>query len=386
MLEDVLSHLDESYTLNILKDMIRINSVVGQEGELTNYIKNELESFGLKCIIDEVEPNRSNIYVKLESSGKGKKINFNGHLDTIPVVSGWETDPFKPIVKDGKLYGLGSADMKGGISCILNMIRAFIESNCKLKGELSFSAVIDEEAYSKGSKAMLKTDFKNIDAMVIAEPYTGEYTNPIPLGITGKVLYDIYVKGKAAHGFFPQQGINAIEEAAKILNNLEKLHLKEHPKFGKGNYCTLKIEGGYDIYSVVVPASTRIEINRLLVPGETIQSVIDDMDILVESLNLAAQTEVKIKQPKYEPFIMQKDEVIIQIFDKIYKDTLKITPHYGYTRGITDANIFMGEANIKCLNFGPKGDGVHQKNENVSLNWLPIVSTIYTKIAHQFLE
>ena len=102
MTEELLKKLDSSYTLRLLKNMIRINSIVGNEGELAEFLRNELEALGMKYIIDEVEPSRPNIYSKLIGEKSGKKLHFNGHTDTIPVVHGWETDPFDPVIKNGK--------------------------------------------------------------------------------------------------------------------------------------------------------------------------------------------------------------------------------------------------------------------------------------------
>lgn len=386
MTEELLSKLDIAFLQKILEDMIRINSIVGKEGDIAEFLKNELEALGLKCEMDVVEPSRPNIYARLEGERPGKRLNFNGHTDTVPVVDGWETDPFIPIVKDGKLFGLGACDMKAGIACILNMLRALVESDHPFSGELSFSGVIDEEAYGKGAKAMLKTDFAKVDAIILAEPYPGDEVKPIPLGITGKILYDISVKGKAAHGFRPHLGINAIEELGKILANLNNLKFKEHPDFERGNYCTLKIVGGYkEVYSVVVPALARMEINRLLVPGETVQTAIEDMERLISDLNLTAEVEVKTKPPRYEAFVMDRNEPIIQIFDPIYREIMGKAPHYDYTLGVTDANIFAGEGGIPCLHLGPHQEVAHQKNEYVLLDWLQPVSKMYALIVARFL-
>lgn len=385
MTENLLSKLDERYTLRRLQEMISINSVVGREGELAEYLRGELEALGLRCEVEVVEPGRPNVYAKLEGDGPGKRLNFNGHTDTVPVVDGWDTDPFTPVVRDGRVYGLGACDMKGGIACTLDMIRAFAESGHPFNGELSFSGVIDEEAYGKGAKAMLETDYGKVDAIVLAEPYPGDETKPIPLGITGKILYDVHVKGKAAHGFRPHLGINAIEDAGKILTNLDKLEFKEHPDFGTGNYCTLKIEGGYEIYSVIVPASCRFEVNRLLVPGETVQTAIDDMERLIGTLGLQSEVEVRTKPPRYEAYVMEKDEEIIRVFDPVYREVMGVEPHYEYASGITDANIFAGEGDIPCLHLGPQRGGAHQKNEHVLLDWLPPMSKMYALIAARFL-
>ena len=385
MIEDVLTKIDDSYTIRRLEEMIGINSVVGQEGELAEYLRRELEALGLKAETQEVEPGRSNIYGRLNGPKPGKRLNFNGHLDTVPAVDGWETDPFKPVREGGRLHGLGSCDMKAGIASVLTMLRAIGDSGHSLRGELSFSGVIDEEAYGEGAKAMLRTDFSKVDAIVLAEPYPGDESKPIPLGITGKILYDIYVRGKAAHGFRPQLGINAVEEAAKIVANLDKLSFLEHPDFGKGNYCTLKFEGGYKVYSVVIPAAARFEVNRLLVPGETVQTAIADMERLVRSLNLRSEVEVKTKPPRYEAYVMRRDEPILKAFDPVYREVMGKAPLYEYAYGITDANIFAGEGGIPCLHLGPKRGGAHEKNEYVPLDWLPPMSRMYAMIADRFL-
>jgi acetylornithine deacetylase/succinyl-diaminopimelate desuccinylase family protein len=384
MIEELLSKLDKAYTLHILEDMIRINSTVGREGELAEYLCSRLEALGLVCERHEVEPGRSNVYARLQGHGPGRRLNFNGHTDTVPVCEGWDSDPFTPLLQEGRLYGLGACDMKGGMACCLAMLKAFVESGYPFQGELSFSAVVDEEAYSKGARAMLATDLAGCDAIVLAEPYSGDEGKPIPLGITGKVLYDLTVKGHAAHGFSPHLGVNAVEEAARIVTALDQLPMREHPDFGRGNTCTLKIEGGYQVYSVVVPDRCHVEINRLLVPGETTTTAIEDMEELVRSLDLKAEVEVHTKPPRYEPFLMGRDEPIVQVFQGVYREVMGAEPVFVYSPGITDANVF-GERSIPCLHLGPARGNVHQPNEYVSLEWLEILPRLYALIAARFL-
>ena len=385
MVKDVNMKIDDCYTVRKLEEMIVINSVVGQEGELAEYLRGELEALGLRTETQEVEPGRPNVYGRIRGEKRGKRLNFNGHMDTVPVVEGWDTDPFKPVREGDKLHGLGSCDMKAGIASILTMFKAVQDSGHSLRGELSFSGVIDEEAYGKGAKAMLKTDLAKVDAIVLAEPYPGDESKPIPLGITGKILYDVNVKGRAAHGFRPHLGINAVEDAAKIVANLDKLSFLDHPDFRKGNYCTLKFEGGYKVYSVVIPASARFEVNRLLVPGETVEYAVKDMMRLAKNLELKSDIEVNTKPPLYAAYEMKRTEPIIKIFDEVYKEVVGKAPLYNYSKSITDANTFTGEGGIPCLHLGPKPGGAHQKNEYVELDWLPPVSKMYALIAARFL-
>src|SRR5512135_2987873 len=97
LIEDAVKRIDDAYTLRKLEEMVRINSVVRNEGELAEYLKNELEALGMKTETQVVEPGRPNVYARMRGDKPGKRLNYNGHLDTVPVVEGWETDPFKPV-------------------------------------------------------------------------------------------------------------------------------------------------------------------------------------------------------------------------------------------------------------------------------------------------
>jgi len=385
LIDDLLAKLDPEYTVRLLADMISINSVVGNEGELAHFLLAELAALGLDGELHEVERGRPNVYARLQGSGPGRRLNLNGHTDTVPVCEGWQTDPFTPVVKDGRMYGLGANDMKAGIACAMATLKAYVESGYPFRGELSFSAVIDEEAYSKGARAMMTTDLAGCDAILLAEPYSGDSDMPMPLGITGKVLYDVTVEGHAAHGFRPRLGINAVEEAARIVASLDDLPMVDHPQFGRGNTCTLKIEGGYRVYAVVVPDRCRVEINRLLVPGESAAGAVQDMESLVESLNLKATVDVRLKPPQYEPFLMRRDEAIVKIFHDVYRDEMGVEPIYTHSAGITDANVF-GERAIPCLHLGPARGNVHQPDEYVDLDWLERLPEMYALIAARFLD
>jgi len=253
MLEEIIKKLDDSYTLKLTKDMIGIPSVTGEEEALSLYIKDRLESYGMDTRLQYAAEKRPNVYGIMRGEKPGRRLNYNVHTDTVPVGDDWETDPFEAEVIDGKIYGRGACDMKSGIACTLNMLRATADSGVSLSGELSFSGVVDQEATDVGAWTMMENEsWRKLDGVVLAYSYCGNETKPIPLGLTGKILYDVNVKGKAAHGFRPHLGINAVEDAAKIIANLDKLNLKVHPEFEEGTVCTLKIEGGYRKYSVVV--------------------------------------------------------------------------------------------------------------------------------------
>ena len=184
----------------------------------------------------------------------------------------------------------------------------------------------------------------------------------------------------------PGLGVNAVEDAAKIISTLNELNLKEHPDFGTGTVCTLKTEGGYEKYSVVVPESARFEVNRLLVPGESIQYTIDDMKRMVDSLSLKSEVDVEVKPPMYEPYTSTMDEPLMKILHETYQTVLGKEPLYEHAYGITNANIFQGEQGIPCIHIGPERGGAHQPNEHVKLEWLPPISEMYARIALSYLD
>ena len=387
MLEEIINKLDDSYTVQLTKEMINIPSVTGEEEALALYIKNKLESYGMDTELHYVTDKRPNVYGTMQGEKVGKRMNVNAHSDTVPVGDDWETDPFKADVIDEKIYGRGACDMKSGIACSLNMLRAIADSGTSFNGELSFSGVIDQEATDIGAMAMMKKKkWRTLDGVVLTYSYCGNQTKPIPLGLTGKILYNINVKGKAAHGFRPHLGINAVEDAARIIVNLDKLNLKAHQEFGKGTVCTLKTEGGYQKYSVVVPESARFEVNRLLVPGESVGYALNDMERLVHSLDLDSEITVGIKPPKYEPYVASKEEPLMMILDGVYREVMCMPPLYEYAYGITNANIFQGEYGIQCIHLGPERGNAHGPNEHVKLEWLPPISEMYTRIAYHFLD
>ncbi len=116
------------------------------------------------------------------------------------------------------------------------------------------------------------------------------------------------------------------------------------------------------------------------------ETAIRDMERLVDSLDLEADVEVKTKPPRYEAYVMEKSDPILQVFDGVYREVMGREPLYEYASGITDANIFAGEGGIPCLHLGPERGGAHQKNEYVPLDWLPPVSKMYALIAARYLK
>lgn len=382
----MINQLNKDNVIRNLSEMIAIDSTTGKESLLAEWIADYLMKLGMKVKWQKVDGKRKNVYTIYRFSDVKPFLTFNGHLDTIPVVNGWNTNPFRPTLEKNRLFGLGSWDMKSGLAALLEVFRVLISNEKKLKGTVAFSAVVDEEAYSLGAKALMLTELVNSDAIILGEPWFGNNQRPTFLGSTGKLLYEVTSQGKAAHAFEPEKGKNAIDDMVKFLNKLEDLPFKNHSLFGFGNQCVLKIEGGYKQYSLVVPEECRVTINRLTVPGETTKEILNDVNKIVQDKKLISKFKIRRIEPSYEPYLLSKKEPIILSFIHSYQKVLHRLPLFAYHRMITDSNIYTGLAKVPTLIFGPRGGNIHMANEYVDLSSIDSVLKIYLLTAIHFLN
>ena len=212
--------IDVAYLERVLARLVSINSVLPHEERLAAYLAEELRSLGLEPNWDEVAPGRPNVYAAAELGPSPRFLVFSGHSDTVDVAQEWETDPFRLTLRDGKFFGLGVINMKAGLACALAAFKALLKSrNHRGKlGRVGFAVTVDQEGLSIGARALLKTDYARCDAMLHPEHFHGDSpANYLPSACTGKVLYRVIVRGKAAHANRPHEGgINAIIDAARI--------------------------------------------------------------------------------------------------------------------------------------------------------------------------
>lgn len=382
--------IDTGYLIAALKRMIAIDSVLPYEERLADFIAEEVRRMGIEPEWHEIAPGRPNIYAALDLGEGGRFISFSGHSDTVGAASDWQTDPFRAVARDGKLYGLGAINMKSGLACMLAAFKALAENCARLEvgGRVGLMIVVDQEGLSAGARAALKTPHAKCDAMLHAEHFFGDSEqNYLPLAVTGKVLYKLVVRGRSGHAFRPHEGgINAITDAATIVKALAQLKLGRHHLFGEGTCCVLKIEGGPKEYSVVVPERCEVTITRLIVPGETRESAVEDMQRLVVGLGLGSSVEIQTPPPSYNPYQLDPDAPIVPLFKQVYSGVIGREPYFAAHRGIVDANLFVAQGNIPTIVFGPRGANHHRAGEYVEVSSLEPVAQIYVETALRFLE
>jgi len=236
-------------SIKILTDLIAFKTISGEDNSsLIDYCDNILKSLGAESFRTyDDEKKRVNLFssFKTKNSNDKKPIILSGHTDVVPVSKGWSADPFVATIKNDKLYGRGSCDMKGFIACVLAY--APILSNANLDRDIHFSFTFDEETACLGAPILineLKKKGINKGICIIGEPTNMKIID----AHKGCYEYTTYFEGLAGHSSQPHKGVSAVEYAAKYVNKLIELRQKLKEREPKDSifdppYSTLQIGG-----------------------------------------------------------------------------------------------------------------------------------------------
>ncbi len=266
---------------------------LGGEKECNLFLESHLLRMGCKTDLFEKAKDRANVVGTLRGTGGGRSLILTGHIDTVPFgkLEDWDGhDPLSGAVKEGRIYGRGSCDMKSGIAAMSKAVEAITRCDIKLNGDVIIESVVGEETMDHllGTTATVERGYK-ADAAIITEP-SSLHLQPVT---TGVMLMRVHVKGKATHatardmmirpgGKGDEVGVNAIEKGIKVLKMLQDLEqqwgiTKRHPLFNPGHFVIHPgvIDGaphGHR-YVAVVPDYCNIDYAILYDPDETPEQV-----------------------------------------------------------------------------------------------------------------
>ncbi len=316
--------------------------------------------------VERLEPKlgRPSVVATAKGRGGGRSLMFNGHLDVVGV-TGYVGNPFEPRIEDGRLYGRGSIDMKAGVAAMMVAAARAKAKGCR--GDIMVACVADEEFGSLGSEAVAQK--YRPDAVIVTEP-----TGMVPV-VThkGYASFDIHIEGKAAHGSRPDLGIDAIAKAGHFLVALEAYGKrlaqgKGVPLLGPGSVHASMIWGGQEISSY--PAACTVQLERRTVPGETADTVEQDLRKILAGLS-ATVPDFRAslnRQICRDPLVNADNSPIILALETAAAGRLgRAAPRAGIAFW-TDAALFSDKG-IPAMVFGPSGEGLHSKTE-----WADIAS------------
>lgn len=372
----------------ILKKMVNFKTVnePGNEKPLAEYIKKLLEDIGLQAELDDLGNNRGNVIGRLKGTGQREALLFNGHLDTVPPGDiKWEHEPYSGDIADGKIYGRGTADMKGGLAAMLIAIKAIKHSGLELKGDFIYTATAGEETDSLGAVKFVEDGgLKDVGAIIIGEPSS----SGINIAEKGAFWVEMTTYGKTAHGAFPDKGINAVIHMNALLSELIRYKFKyeENEMVGHPTMNISTINGG--VKTNVVPDKCSITIDMRTVPGMDHDEIIKDFRKIIEKLSNEIEdfkADIKVLNDRKavetkinHPFVKLAEDTFKEVFNEEIK-----------AKGVnfyTDASIFLPAKRVPCIFYGP-GDSnmAHQPNEYITLDSFECAIKYYIKLIENYL-
>jgi acetylornithine deacetylase len=278
--------------------------------------------------------------------------------------------PFEPTVKDGRVYGRGSFDMKGGVAAV--MCAAVALAREKLPGRLLVALVADEEYASEGAEHFVANH--RADGCILTEGSEGQ----LVLAHKGFAWVDVITRGRAAHGSRWDLGKSAIGPMGRIIAALEDfdsgvLRRRSHPLVGPASMHCALVEGGVGI-STYAP-ECRLQIERRTLPGETPENVIEEIRQLAHAIDQKAEVTLRFSRT---PLLTDRSAPVAHcVRDAVTAVVGKPPDEIGVAYWM-DAAVFAG-AGIPSVNYGPSGAGAHE-----AVEWVDLASVVTcTKVLHE---
>ncbi|MFC0624441.1 M20 family metallopeptidase [Kribbella deserti] len=361
----------------------------GDEGDTVAALAAGCVQLGLDFEAVRVEePGRDNLSAVL-TGGDGPGLLLLGHSDVVGVGEGWTVDPFGAEIRDGRIYGRGAADMKGGLAACVIAMAALRASGVKLSGPVELAVVVDEEETGKGIQHFINANSGTAyRACVVAEPTDLQTI----IGARGDSYLRVKVTGRAAHAGNAAAGVNAIYGATAVIAEIERVHAElardPHPLLGPAAWSVGQIHGGTG--ASIVPAECVLMADRRLLPGESPAEVLADLRRRVDALGLTERgLTVELEMPMEMPaFETAADDPLVVVADQAVTDAGGPGLPPGGWAAACDGGFIARDLGVPTVVLGPGSlnDQAHRADESVALDELLTAARAYTLLALRLLS
>ena len=400
-IESVLREIEarEDQIVALTQDLIRFPTV-NPPGEAyqpcAEYLGNRLAKHGFQVEYVRAEGTpgdsdkypRINVVARREGKSKGPCVHFNSHLDVVQTGAGWTVDPFGGVVKDGKVYGRGACDMKGGLAASVVAVEALLDSGLDLPGAIEISGTVDEESGGYGGVAYLAErgwfSKPRVDHVIIPEPLN---VDRVYIGHRGVWWAEIETLGRIAHGSMPFLGDSAIRHMSAVLEKIEHelypalaARHSDMPVVPEGaRQSTMNINSlhggeGEEFTGLPVPCvadSCCMIIDRRFLIEETIESVQGEVKALLDRV-AAERPSFKYKMRELfsvQPSMADRDGPVATAASKAVRQVLGKEAEIVCSPGTYDQKHVDRIGKLKdCIAYGPGVlDLAHQPDEWVGI-------------------
>lgn len=404
----VLSEDDVARTLSILKDMIGIPTTnpPGENYErFAKYAAELLKSVGMEVEVIEVpedlveaccpECRGYRRFIVVGRAGSGRPVvQFNGHYDVVPPGPGWSLEPFVATAINGRVYGRGAVDMKGGIAAMVVAVKKFVELVKDFKGTVEVVLVPDEEIGGDTGTGYLLRSYRRPDYAIIGEP---SGLDEIWVGHKGILWGFVEVYGKQSHGSTPWRGVNAFELMCRLVTRfleaykpvLEQRRSSYDYGDEEGAKPTInvggEVKGGVKVN--VVPGYYAFSFDRRVIPEEDINNVeaeIREM-VLRVAKEMGVKCDVKIVN-KVRPAITKPDSPLVLSLRSSAEDVLGIKPRALVCLGGLDLHYYTS-AGVDAVAYGPGPEEcAHVTDEYVLVSEVIGAANVYLHLLQRILS
>lgn len=376
----------------------------GDERAVAEVVVSELKRLGLSEIeIAAQQPHRPNIICRHRGRGDGPTLMLCAHSDTKPIgdATPWQTDPMKPVIRDGKMYGLGTTDMKGAMAAMIYATAALKQCNIELDGDILLVVNADEErSMAAGSKYLAEEYGIEATVCLLCEPsgISGPEFEFLHLLSRGICCFRIHVLGTQMHSSLSDRlpSVNANVKMAQVLTAMQeqlRLTFEPHPLCAAPTVnLAVRVEGGvgYGVY----PGAAEFQCDIRTLPGMTQKQIETDVQRLLEQLRSAdpdLKVEFEFDQSSLQwirPTEVPSDHPFVKVLLNAAQSVLGRRPILAAFPGGTDANNFQGVAGIPTIpSFGPGWLTLaHGPNECVGIEALVQAAKIYARAAKDYLS
>ncbi|MDP1849964.1 MAG: M20/M25/M40 family metallo-hydrolase [Solirubrobacteraceae bacterium] len=349
----------------LLADLVAIDSVnpalvpgAAGEAEIAAFVAAWTQARGLDVTVVDEPRGRPSVVAVARGTGGGASLMLNAHTDTVGVAG--MTRPHEPQVRDGRLYGRGAYDMKGGLAAVMMAGAGAAADRGRLRGDVVVTAVADEEHASEGVQAVLRRF--GADACVVTEPTHLRAC----VAHKGFAWAELETRGRAAHGSRPDLGVDAIAGMGPVLAQIAALQARldgaPHPLLGPASLHASVIGGGQELSSY--PARCTLGLERRTLPGEGVDDVRRELEGLLQRAREAdPRLETELRMGLWRaPFEVAPDAEIVRVLRAAGEAILGDAPQIVGDHPWMDA-AFTAAAGIPTVVFGPSGAGAHAAEE-----------------------
>jgi len=382
----VLDALDVDRAVELVREVCRIPSVLGEEGPLAAFLEDTMAASGFEDVeLQPVLEDRPNAVGHVSFGGDGPTVVLTGHMDTKPVSHGWEkTEPFSGELIDGAVYGHGVMDMKAALACQIVAMEAVRASGLPLAGRLSMAAVADHMGDQLGSIAFF-------DAFPADMAVLGELTdNQVCLGHRGRYYFDITAIGKSAHTCHKPQAVNANVLAAQMVLALDASKYEPELErwivdlFGAETYVVPgRIYGGLPPGGPsMIPDECVIRVDSRPQPGVTIEQVRAEID---RCLARASEAEPRLKYSieladVKSGYLAAPEDPVVELMRSAVREVRGgDEPPLVVENWLGDTASF-GEK-VPTVIFGPGGPPVYCPDEHLTVEDIHEATKVYALFA-----